>query len=383
LSVFNQKGPGVRVPLRPVFTSILLADRDQPSLAAHPVGAARVMAESQVSIRRPHLRDGELFSWSRRRTRSSSAALIRWPEAQMDRFAMCLALGLCRARGRSRGPGGPGLAIPLASLRAAATREEVLLLKERVPPRAARRRAAAAMWSSSCAAAHRAAGAARCGPRASIALASAAKALALFDGEEYVRPDTCTSSRSRARAPARARPAGKILGARARGFVTESCARCGSGIGREHLRRGKFVYARYGLQHDRSLAARAAHRRGWLALGTCGAAAAAASIPTRPSLTGPSLSSPRLLSFPWLASLSFPARLEARRELPRYATAGEAFLISRAARQSRRGPSLAQPCTSVSANPAARLRRVAAHARAGRERRNWWTAPRALPLALA
>jgi len=28
-----------------------------------------------------------------------------------------------------------------------------------------------------------------CGPRASIALAGAAKALALFDGEEYVRPE--------------------------------------------------------------------------------------------------------------------------------------------------------------------------------------------------
>jgi len=28
-----------------------------------------------------------------------------------------------------------------------------------------------------------------CGPRASIALANAAKALALFDGEEFVRPD--------------------------------------------------------------------------------------------------------------------------------------------------------------------------------------------------
>jgi MoxR-like ATPase len=28
-----------------------------------------------------------------------------------------------------------------------------------------------------------------CGPRASLALAHASKALALFDGEEYVRPD--------------------------------------------------------------------------------------------------------------------------------------------------------------------------------------------------
>ena len=68
---------------------------------------------------------------------------------------------------------------------------------------------------------------------------------------------------------------------------------------------------------------------GWLALGTAGAAAAAG-LDTNQTVTYRAFTFLAvLIVLAWLASLLFPLfyrrRLEARRELPRYATAGEAF----------------------------------------------------------
>jgi MoxR-like ATPase len=111
------------------------------------------------------------------------------PEAQMDRFAMCLSLGYVAAEVEAEVLAAQDLGHPLAQLRAAASREEVLLLKERV--RHVRvagelRRYVVALARRTRAAPQVQLG---CGPRASLALEHAAKALALFDGEEYVRPE--------------------------------------------------------------------------------------------------------------------------------------------------------------------------------------------------
>src|SRR5262249_37663388 len=78
---------------------------------------------------------------------------------------------------------------PLADLRAVATREEVVELKTRV--RQVRladelRRYIVELVRRTRSAPQVQLG---CGPRASLALAAAAKALALFDGEDYVRPE--------------------------------------------------------------------------------------------------------------------------------------------------------------------------------------------------
>ena len=64
---------------------------------------------------------------------------------------------------------------------------------------------------------------------------------------------------------------------------------------------------------------------GWLALGTCGAAAAAG-LDTNQTVTYRAFTFlAALLLLSWVVSLFFRARFEARRELPRYATAGEPF----------------------------------------------------------
>ena len=64
---------------------------------------------------------------------------------------------------------------------------------------------------------------------------------------------------------------------------------------------------------------------GWLVLGT-GGAAAAAGLDTNLTVTYRAFTFlASLIALSWLASLLFRARVEARREMPRYATAGQAF----------------------------------------------------------
>ena len=64
---------------------------------------------------------------------------------------------------------------------------------------------------------------------------------------------------------------------------------------------------------------------GWLVLGA-GGAAAAAGLDTNLTVTYRAFTFlASLIALSWLASLLFRARVEARREMPRYATAGQAF----------------------------------------------------------
>ena len=111
------------------------------------------------------------------------------PEAQMDRFAMCIALGYVDAEVEAEVLEAQDLGHPLAALRAVAAREEVLALKQRV--RHVRLAAELRRYVVEVVQRTRSVPQVQlgCGPRASIALAGAAKALALFDGEEYVRPE--------------------------------------------------------------------------------------------------------------------------------------------------------------------------------------------------
>lgn len=64
---------------------------------------------------------------------------------------------------------------------------------------------------------------------------------------------------------------------------------------------------------------------GWLALGAAGAALAAGLDTTKNAAYQAGALLAALLVLAWIASLAFRARVEARRELPRYATAGEPF----------------------------------------------------------
>jgi MoxR-like ATPase len=189
VSIFNQREQNFEFRPGPVFTSILLADEINRASPRTQSALLEVMAEGQVSTEgRTHAMD-PLFFVVATQNPVEFRGTYPLPEAQMDRFAMCLALGYVGADVEAEVLEAQELGHPLAALQAVATHEEVLALKERV--RHVRLAGELRRYVVELVHRTRSAPAVQlgCGPRASIALSSAAKALALLDGEEYVRPE--------------------------------------------------------------------------------------------------------------------------------------------------------------------------------------------------
>jgi MoxR-like ATPase len=111
------------------------------------------------------------------------------PEAQMDRFAMCLSLGYVDAATEVAVLNAQELEHPLTQAKAVATRDEMLALRKAVR----RVRMADEIKHYVVELVRRTRSAPQvllgCGPRASIALVQSAKALALVDGQEFVAPE--------------------------------------------------------------------------------------------------------------------------------------------------------------------------------------------------
>ena len=189
VSIFNQREQQFEFRAGPVFTSILLADEVNRASPRTQSALLEVMAESQVSIEgRTHAMD-PLFFVIATQNPVEFRGTYPLPEAQMDRFAMCLSLGYVDADTEVAVVTAQELEHPLAQAQAVATREELLALKSAVR----RVRIAEEIKHYIVELVRRTRAAPQvllgCGPRASIALTQAAKALALFDGEEYVRPE--------------------------------------------------------------------------------------------------------------------------------------------------------------------------------------------------
>jgi MoxR-like ATPase len=189
VSVFNQREQLFEFRQGPVFTSILLADEINRASPRTQSALLEVMAEGQVSVEgRTHPLD-ELFFVVATQNPVEFRGTYPLPEAQMDRFAMCLALGYVDADTEAEVLAAQELGHPLARLRAVASRDEVIALKTRV--REVRMTDELRHYVIELVRRTRAAPQVQlgCGPRASIALASAAKALALADGEAFVQPE--------------------------------------------------------------------------------------------------------------------------------------------------------------------------------------------------
>jgi len=111
---------------------------------------------------------------------------------------------------------------------------------------------------------------------------------------------------------------------------------------------------------------------GWLALGAAGASAAAG-LDTNQTVTYRAFTFlAALLALAWAASLAWRARLEASRELPRYATAGEPFryrviLANRGAR-----PLAGAVVRERFRDPRPGFAEWRRTREPGEERRNWW-----------
>lgn len=189
VSVFNQRDQSFEFREGPVFTCILLADEINRASPRTQSALLEVMAEGQVSVEgRTHAMDPMFFVVATQNP-VEFRGTYPLPEAQMDRFALCLALGYVDADTEVAVLSAQDHGHPLERIGPVATRDEVLALKE-----AARRvRVADELKHYVVELVRRTRVAPQvllgCGPRASIALTHIAKALALFDGEEFVRPE--------------------------------------------------------------------------------------------------------------------------------------------------------------------------------------------------
>jgi MoxR-like ATPase len=189
VSVFNQREQQFEFRAGPVFTSILLADEINRASPRTQSALLEVMAEAQVSIEgRTHPMD-PLFFVIATQNPVEFRGTYPLPEAQMDRFALCLSLGYVDAATEVAVLTAQELEHPLTQATAVATRDEMLALrnavrrvrmadeiKHYVVELVRRTRAAPQVLLG-------------CGPRASIALVQSAKALALVDGQDFVAPE--------------------------------------------------------------------------------------------------------------------------------------------------------------------------------------------------
>jgi MoxR-like ATPase len=189
VSVFNQKEQIFEFREGPVFTSILLADEINRASPRTQSALLEVMGEGQVSVEGRTHRMDDLFFVVATQNPVEFRGTYPLPEAQMDRFAMCLALGYVDGDTEAQVLAAQEMGHPLAKLSAAASRDEVVALKMRV--REVRMADELRHYVVELVRSTRTASQVKlgCGPRASIALAHAAKALALFDGNDFVRPE--------------------------------------------------------------------------------------------------------------------------------------------------------------------------------------------------
>jgi MoxR-like ATPase len=189
VSVFNQREQQFDFRPGPVFTSILLADEVNRASPRTQSALLEVMGEAQVSIEgRTHAMD-PLFFVIATQNPVEFRGTYPLPEAQMDRFAMCLSLGYVDAETEVAVLTAQELEHPLAQALAVASRDEVLALKSAVR----RVRLSDEIKHYIVELVRRTRGAPQvmlgCGPRASIALVQCSKALALLEGQEFVSPE--------------------------------------------------------------------------------------------------------------------------------------------------------------------------------------------------
>jgi MoxR-like ATPase len=189
VSIFNPQTQAFEFHFGPVFTHILLADEINRASPRTQSALLEAMGEHQVSVdgTRHHL--AEPFFVIATQNPVELHGTYPLPEAQMDRFALRLALGYVSAEDEVGILSAQNRVHPLDALRPCTSVAEVLsarrsLAEVRVSDELKR-------YVVDLVAATRRAPAVRLGasPRASLALMKLAQALAAFDGMEFVTPD--------------------------------------------------------------------------------------------------------------------------------------------------------------------------------------------------
>jgi MoxR-like ATPase len=189
VSVFNPRDQSFQFHAGPVFTQILLADEINRASPRTQSALLESMAERQVSVEgKTHVLD-DLFFVIATQNPVEFRGTYPLPEAQMDRFAVRLALGYVSAEEEVGILTAQEHEHPLDRIGTRVSVDDVRRLKDavksvRLAPelkryavdiaRASRDRPSVQLGA---------------GPRAALALARLAQALALIDGADFVTPD--------------------------------------------------------------------------------------------------------------------------------------------------------------------------------------------------
>jgi MoxR-like ATPase len=189
VSVFNPKDQSFHFHPGPIFTRILLADEINRASPRTQSALLEAMAENQVSIDgRTHPLGAGFFVLATQNP-VEFRGTYPLPEAQMDRFAMRLTLGYLAPEAEVAILTAQEHGHPLDALDGCVTDAELQSL--RLAARAVRTSEEIKRYIVDIVRATRGAPQVQlpAGPRAALALAHLAQALALGDGEDYVRPE--------------------------------------------------------------------------------------------------------------------------------------------------------------------------------------------------
>jgi len=189
VSVFNPQSASFEVHQGPIFTEILLADEINRASPRTQSALLQAMGEGQVSL------DGTLYSLPDLFFVIATQNPIEFhgtyplPEAQMDRFAMCLSLGYVTPEQEVEIVSAELAGSSINDIEACVSRDELITFEQ-----AARsievseelKRYAVDLVAATRKQPELSLGAS---PRASITLVKCAQALAIFDGSGFVSPD--------------------------------------------------------------------------------------------------------------------------------------------------------------------------------------------------
>jgi len=189
VSVFNPKEQAFEFYPGPIFTQILLADEINRASPRTQSALLEVMAEGQVSIEGKTTSMDDLFFVIATQNPVEFRGTYPLPEAQMDRFAVCLSLGYVSLDEEVEIVSAQESRHPLERIEACASVEEVCALREAV--KQVRVSEEMKRYIVGIVRATRAAPGVQlgAGPRASLALTRMAQGLALVEGMEFVSPD--------------------------------------------------------------------------------------------------------------------------------------------------------------------------------------------------
>lgn len=189
VSIFDQKDQVFRFHEGPIFTHILLADEINRASPRTQSALLEAMAEGQVSVDGRIHQLGSLFFVIATQNPIESRGTYPLPEAQMDRFALQFKLGYVDPELEVGIMTDQGKGHPLDGIMPCVGMEDILKMKEHLER--VRLSDELKRYMVDLVTATRTYRGVQLGasPRASLALMKTARALALFDGHDFVMPE--------------------------------------------------------------------------------------------------------------------------------------------------------------------------------------------------